>query len=330
MLYNTIIRRIYDEKEKISKKKGFTLIELLAVIIILALLMAIAIPSVTKYIDQSRKKTYIQTLDSYADGFAKMVANGDIGGFTDENTVYYVPHSCINLEKGGLKSPNGDWDFAYILISVENRNLKYYAYAKDIKGFGVEGIEVFKLKTSDIKQTNIKKEDLITIDGKGSTAVVPDTCNFNQMLVNSDSSTLADECFDVSADGRIDDFYYNNALCSSKNITIPNTINGITIRTIGYAAFGDAGLNAVALPPTLTTIGEFAFDNNNLTSIVLPASVNSVIGTAFSNNNLKSIVIENAGATLEDYCFCGNDNLTLDNISFGGTKKSAWIGSCLH
>ena len=45
-----------------KNKKGFTLIELLAVIVILGLLMAIAIPSVTKYITESRKKTLTTTI----------------------------------------------------------------------------------------------------------------------------------------------------------------------------------------------------------------------------------------------------------------------------
>lgn len=48
-----------------KNKKGFTLIELLAVIVILGLLMAIAIPSVTKYITQSRKKTVVSTMSNY-------------------------------------------------------------------------------------------------------------------------------------------------------------------------------------------------------------------------------------------------------------------------
>ena len=54
--------------EKINVKKGFTLIELLAVIIILGILMLVAIPSVTKYISDSRKEGYVATAKTIIDG----------------------------------------------------------------------------------------------------------------------------------------------------------------------------------------------------------------------------------------------------------------------
>ena len=43
---------------KTNNKKGFTLIELLAVIVILAILVAVSIPAVTKYLETARKGTY--------------------------------------------------------------------------------------------------------------------------------------------------------------------------------------------------------------------------------------------------------------------------------
>ena len=51
--------------------KGFTLIELLATIIIVALLLAIAVPTISKYIDQSKRKVYIATARQYVDAAQK-------------------------------------------------------------------------------------------------------------------------------------------------------------------------------------------------------------------------------------------------------------------
>ena len=55
-----------NKKEK--KKRGFTLIELLAVIIILGILLVIAVPAVTKYINDSRKNSYINSAKGIING----------------------------------------------------------------------------------------------------------------------------------------------------------------------------------------------------------------------------------------------------------------------
>ena len=48
-------------------KKGFTLIELLAVIVILGVLMLVAIPAVTRYINKSRNNAFISNASSIID-----------------------------------------------------------------------------------------------------------------------------------------------------------------------------------------------------------------------------------------------------------------------
>ena len=56
------------EKLKSKRVLGFTLIELLAVIIILGVLMIIAVPSVTEYIQTSRRNSYVTMATQYING----------------------------------------------------------------------------------------------------------------------------------------------------------------------------------------------------------------------------------------------------------------------
>ena len=88
-----------------KKKKGFTLIELLAVIIILGVIMLIAIPSVTRYINESRKETYIDTAKQLVKGAIPVVNSGELDMY-DTNTTYYIPASCIPTENS-MSSPFG-------------------------------------------------------------------------------------------------------------------------------------------------------------------------------------------------------------------------------
>ena len=125
------------------KKKGFTLIELLAVIVILGLLMAIAIPSVTKYITQSRKKTLTNTISNYMAALTTQVNDMEYI-FTASNTIYAVPIECIALERGGT-DPFGRWHqassayWAYVLVQYDDETSSYtYGFTfKDSAGYGL-------------------------------------------------------------------------------------------------------------------------------------------------------------------------------------------------
>ena len=129
---------------KKMNKKGFTLIELLAVIVILGLLMAIAIPSVTKYITQSRKKTLVNSIDSFITATTTAVNNNEFGALSNEDKIYYIPvsndatKSCISLEKGGT-DPFGNWVDAYVVVNYDatKYSYDYYFTFNDDAGYGM-------------------------------------------------------------------------------------------------------------------------------------------------------------------------------------------------
>ena len=91
-------------------KKGFTLIELLAVIIILGVLLLIAVPSVSKYITQSRMNTYGTNLTRLVDAVSNEVNNYSGTYSFRANEYLIVPLVCIDVEKGSnTKSPFGEY-----------------------------------------------------------------------------------------------------------------------------------------------------------------------------------------------------------------------------
>ena len=112
-----------------KNRKGFTLIELLAVITIMGILMIVAIPAITRTIENARKDTFIDTVKQYVNGTKTMWTSDNLqcGDFVSSAVAsgwYYVEVNSANtsvpqvLESGG-KSPWGSRDMVgFILIHV--------------------------------------------------------------------------------------------------------------------------------------------------------------------------------------------------------------------
>ena len=147
------------------KKNGFTLIELLAVIIILGVLMIIAIPSVTRYIDESRKSVYVSTAKSIVGGARNLIHSGELD-LSDTKTTYYIDGKCISTDNG-YKSPYGEFDKAYVVVTVteDGNNHEYYWTSVDSSGMGVKSlININKLSETNIED-GIESTDITTNRG---------------------------------------------------------------------------------------------------------------------------------------------------------------------
>lgn len=87
-------------KKLIKKIKGFTLIELLAVLVILAILVAVAFPAVSRYLESSRKNTFKSNASIAIDVVRTDIVASDIynQGVTTGVTAYQTNGYKYSLE----------------------------------------------------------------------------------------------------------------------------------------------------------------------------------------------------------------------------------------
>ncbi len=180
------LKKIYK-----NKKKAFTLIELLAVIIILGIIMVIAIPSVTKYISNSRKESYATTAKSIVDGAKTIVNEGNLPLF-DPTATYYLPYDMIETETGGSRTPYGEMKEAYVVVTYEKMGYDYYWTSVDEAGQGIVLIENSKLDKNKIQSNTEDISTDVSICGKN-----------NIIVFNSDGTVketkVATSCYNTTS-----------------------------------------------------------------------------------------------------------------------------------
>ena len=109
-----------------KNKKGFTLIELIAVIVILGLLMVIVIPAVSRYIDNSKKETYLKQINSLIDTVRYGINSGDNTYSMNGESSKQFDLKDVVLEKGSKTVKEG-----YLLVQKKKDEYKYYVLVSD-------------------------------------------------------------------------------------------------------------------------------------------------------------------------------------------------------
>lgn len=157
-----------------KNKKGFTLIELLAVIVILGVIMAIAVPAVSTYITKSRKDAFVDNAKQYVKDVNTKANAGliDLPVNKDEATVVIINSNTITLDSGKLQSGYGyEYDSmqasattpkSYIVIVQEGADQSNPKYAYYVALEDVKGNQIALERSDDIKYTDVGKGKTIT------------------------------------------------------------------------------------------------------------------------------------------------------------------------
>ena len=118
---------------KKMNSKGFTLIELLAVITIMGILMMVAIPSVSRTIENARRDTFANIAHEYINAIRNGVmadnieCNSIVASATADGWYYFeidtLSQNTKDLMESGGKSPFGNAEMkGYVLWHKETKN----------------------------------------------------------------------------------------------------------------------------------------------------------------------------------------------------------------
>ena len=197
-------------KKILNNKKGFTLVELLAVIVIMGILMMVAIPSISRVIENSRKDTFVDIAKSYANAAKTLwtadtlTCEGTVASAVDDGDYYILINTKesarailpVLVDQGG-KSSWGNRDVnGYVRVHVETvtdnngepkRTTTFYVSLSD----GTHGlIDEGSMTSDNLKKGNVKMD--LSSDDKKKIELTLDNGNLNCSKTNLGTYTCTE------------------------------------------------------------------------------------------------------------------------------------------
>lgn len=192
--------------KKNLKSAGFTLIELLAVITIMGILMMVAIPSVSRTIENSRRDTFADVAKQYINTVRSAVLADELNcgtqsvGATPDGLYYYRIDTTAQgtkdlMESGGKSSwSNAEiqgyvaWYKKTTAATASANGKTQTTYATLLVDAGQHGLDRFTLET-DISRSKVTtaatktKYDSTKRDSKGAYSVMPTSNKFDPSAI---------------------------------------------------------------------------------------------------------------------------------------------------
>ncbi len=298
-----------------KNKKGFTLIEMLAVAVILGLVLMISIAGISRYIDRSKRKMYIDIAREYIQITANMLARNDLIA-RDKDTVYYFDINNLETGDGTIKqSPFGKWVKAYVIVTIkEDNSFVYYWTSVDETGHRIDITEEKNLTPGKIYVTDdFDINDSYPVGGRDNVTIVDDGGNttHTEPAINVPLDE-GSECYEFALNGENTITITNYNVNCGLEVDIPSKIGDYTVTAIGDGAFRNKGIKKVISYAGVRTIGYAAFQGNNLSYVKLSRTIVSVDSYSFYNSKIQELIMPEGIKEIGSYAFANNHICHVD------------------